>query len=49
MSTVRQRLMGTAVTFAAMTDSWEAVTANLRSRGVTDYPVTVITVTRVTR
>ena len=45
MSTVRQRLMSTAVTFAALTESWSTVaeTALSRHHGC---PVTAITVTR---
>jgi hypothetical protein len=32
VSTVRQRFMGTAVTFAAVTESWSAITTTSQSR-----------------
>src|SRR5438067_7604303 len=37
--------MGTAVTFAALTESWSAVTVTCCSRGIRDCPVTTIMVT----
>jgi hypothetical protein len=45
VSTVRQRLMSTAVTFAAVTASWSGGHRDLRSRGIADCPVTAMTVT----
>jgi hypothetical protein len=38
--------MSTAVTFSALAAFWSAVTRDLRSLGITDCPVTAMTVTR---
>jgi hypothetical protein len=38
--------MSIAVTFAVLTESWSAVTASCAVTGITDCPMTAITVTR---